>query len=80
MATSYLNLEKLLRQRLQIIGDLEWRDRDSAGHLSELKRVSEALTEEHQALRGTIPAQLNHFLTQASYKKALDFISGAAHS
>ena len=80
MATPYLQLEKLLRQRLQIIGDHAWRDRDSAGHLDELKRVSEALMEEHQALRGSIPAQLNHFLTQASYSKALDFISGPAQT
>lgn len=75
MATPYSNLEHLLRRRLQIIGDHAWRDRDPEAHLNELKNVSEALVAEHQALRRTLPAQLNHFLIQASYSKALDFIT-----
>ncbi len=74
MNDSFLNLEKLLEQRLQVIADHEARDRDPVAHLDQLKGVSEALVKEHEALRGILPARLNHFMTQASYSKALEFI------
>lgn len=77
MNASFLNLEKLLDQRLQIIADHAARDRDPVAHMDQLKSVSEALLKEHEALRGKLPAQLNHFMTQASYSKALDFIRGS---
>jgi hypothetical protein len=77
MNASFLNLEKLLEQRLQIIADHAALDRDPVAHMDQLKSVSEALLKEHEALRGKLPAQLNHFMTQASYSKALDFIRGS---
>ena len=74
MSAPFFHLEKLLEQRFQIIGDHASRDRDPEAHLHQLKSVSEALMKEHDALRGNLPAQLNHFMTQASYSKALEFI------
>lgn len=67
-------LDTLLEERLAVIADHAWRDRDAAGHLEQLKNVSERLQQEHQRLRGQLPARLNHYLTQASFSKALEWI------
>ena len=71
-------LESLLVQRLEVIADHAWRDRDAAGHLERLKQVSEALMTEHERLRaaGAVPPRLHHYLTQCSYSKALDWLRG----
>lgn len=69
-------LAELLRQRLRVIADHEFRDRDADAHLAALREASEALDEEYAALRGTLPPRLNHFMQQASYQKALAFIEG----
>jgi hypothetical protein len=37
-------LTDLLRQRVAIIADHTWRDRDPAGHLDALKEVSEKIS------------------------------------
>ena len=72
------DLEKLLVERLEVIADHAWRDRDAAGHLERLKQVSEALVAEHERLRslGSLPPRLQHYLTQCSYSKALDWLRG----
>lgn len=75
-SAEYQRLEELLTRRLEVIADHAWRDRDSVGHLEELKRVSEALAEEHQRLRGGLPPRLEHFLANASYSKALAYVQG----
>ena len=67
-------LEQLLEQRLAVIADHAWRDRDAVGHLAALQSVSEQLLAEHERLRGVVPARLNHYLTQASFSKALEWI------
>ena len=67
----------MLQQRLGIIADHASRDRDPAAHLAALQHVSEAIHTEHQRLKPTLPARLNHFLTQASYHKALEFLEGS---
>jgi hypothetical protein len=67
-------LESLLVRRLQVITDSDFRNRDAASHLGALREVSEAIDAEVKSLQGRIPARLNHFLSQASYQKALDFI------
>lgn len=67
-------LRHLLEERLRVIADHEWRERDAEAHLARLKEVSEALVAEHQRMRSQVPARLNHFLTQASYSKALDWL------
>ena len=69
-------LRKLLAKRLSIIADHQFRDRDPAAHLQELKEVSEAIDafrEEHQTL---LDPRLRHYLTNASYQKALGWLSG----
>jgi hypothetical protein len=72
-------LAQLLTERLDVIADHEWRERDAAGHLDRLKAVSEALVSEHERLRalGAMPPRLNHFLSQCSYSKALDWVRHA---
>lgn len=67
-------LRTLLQRRLEIIADHAWRDRDPAGQLTALEEVSTEIDAQHHALRGKIPARLGHFLSQASYAKALDWL------
>lgn len=71
-------LAALLRERLAVIGDHAWRDRDPAGQLEKLEAVSLAIGELHGRLRGRIPARLDHFLTQCSYGKALEWVDSSA--
>ncbi len=73
---SWPELRKLLEERLEVIADHALRDRDPETHLERLKTVSERLTAEHARLRAELPARLNHFLTQASYGKALEWLRG----
>ena len=69
-------LADLLRQRISIIADHAWRDRDAAGHLEALKDVSEKLTAWTAANRPNLDAQLRHYLTNASFDKALAHLGG----
>lgn len=70
-------LAELLRQRLSIIADHAWRDRDSAGHLEALKDVSEKLMAWTAENRPNLDAQLRHYLTNASFDKALAHLGDA---
>ena len=67
-------LAQLLRRRISIIADHLWRDRDPDGQLDALKEVSEKITEWTAENRAVIDAQLRHFLTNASFDKALAHI------
>ena len=67
-------LALLLRERLETIADHAWRDRDPEGQLAKLKSVSHAIGHVHSRLRGRIHARLDHFLTQCSYDKALEYL------
>ncbi|MFO1481815.1 MAG: hypothetical protein U1F71_00485 [Verrucomicrobiaceae bacterium] len=71
------HLRVLLQRRLDLIADHAFRDRDAAGHLEALKAVSEELAAEHQRLRTVLPPRLNHFLTQASFSKALEYLDNS---
>ncbi|MEZ5300849.1 MAG: hypothetical protein R3F11_09385 [Verrucomicrobiales bacterium] len=68
------NLPSLLEQRLALIADHEFRDRDAGAHLEALKSVSEEIFAIHGRLRGQIPPRLDHFLQNCSYDKALAFL------
>jgi len=68
----------LLRRRLEVIANHAWRESDPAAQLAELQRVSEAIVAEQQRLQPSLPPRLSHFLTQASYTKALDWIEEQA--
>jgi len=72
--TSLDSLRSLLQRRLDLIADHAFRDRDAAAHLEALKQVSEELGAEHLKLRARLPPRLNHFLTQASFSKALEYL------
>ena len=71
---SFDSLRVLLKRRLDLIADHAFRDRDSAGHLAALQQVSEELGAEHLRLRAQLPPRMNHFLTQASFSKALEYL------
>ncbi len=71
---SWNTLRALLEERLAVIADHELRDRDPQAHLARLREVSEKLVAEHAKLRAELPPRLNHFLLQASYGKALDWL------
>ena len=78
MNSSLDPLAGLLRQRLTVIADHAFRDRDPQAHLEALKAISEEIQCEHESLEGMIPPRLEHFLSGASYDKALAFIEQAA--
>ncbi|MBK1883831.1 hypothetical protein JIN85_15545 [Luteolibacter pohnpeiensis] len=65
------DLAELLRKRLSIISDLTWRDRDPAAHLEALKQVSVQITDWTETHRSVLDARLRHYLSNASYQKAL---------
>ncbi|MEO7101124.1 MAG: hypothetical protein ABI162_17345 [Luteolibacter sp.] len=68
------DLIQLLRQRVSIIADHEWRDRDGNGHLKALKDVSEKIFAWTKAHRSEVDPQLRHYLANASYQKALEHL------
>ena len=71
------SLRTLLQRRLDLIADHAFRDRDAAAHLEALKNVSEEIMAEHQRRRAQLPPRLNHFLTQASFSKALEYLDSS---
>jgi hypothetical protein len=71
---SQKELAALLQKRLAIVADRDFRERDSAGHLDALREVSEAINAKYQALKPQLPPRLRHFMEQASYSKALEYI------
>jgi len=74
------DLTELLRRRIVIIEDHAWRDRDPAGHLSGLQDVSEKIAAWTLAHRGSVDAQLRHYLANSSFQKALAHLDAAAGS
>ena len=67
-------LTDLLCRRRDIISDREFRDRDTFGHLEALKEVSEAIAAWQVANATGLDARLEHFLTNASFDKALVYL------
>jgi len=68
-------LAALLQRRLEVIADHTWRDRDPAAHLQALAEVSGEISDWTKEHRAELDPQLRHFLANASYAKALDFIT-----
>lgn len=71
----HAELQTLLRQRLSIISDHAFRDRDPAAHLEALKSTSEKIDSYAKAHFQEFDARLRHYLGNASYQKALDHLS-----
>ena len=74
MPVNFPDLVKRLEDRVEVIADHEFRDRDPEAHLEALKKVSEAIVSWHEAHRSEIDGNLDHFLTGASYQKALLYL------
>lgn len=77
MNNELINLAKLLKERLQIIADHEFRDKDPNAHLESLKKVSEAIEDKYRSLKKTLDPRLRHYLTNMSYEKALKHIENS---
>ena len=77
MNNELINLAKLLKERLQIIADYEFRDKDPNAHFESLKKVSESIEEKHRSLKKTLDPRLRHYLTNMSYEKALKHIENS---
>ena len=67
-------LAQLLRKRVAIIADHAWRDENPASHLDALKSISEEISAWSLAHRSTLDPQLRHFLSNASFQKALSHV------
>lgn len=76
LKTSLSELAERLSERLDIIADTRLAKQDPVVHLDQLKSAAEAIFALQQQLKGKIPAQLEHFLDNSSYNKALAFIKG----
>ena len=72
----HARLVAALRDRLAVIADHAFRDRDPQGHLARLRAVSERL----DAIAAEVPAdadpQFRHYLQRHSYDKALAWLDG----
>jgi hypothetical protein len=71
---SQQELAALLKRRLEIIADQSFKERDADAHLAALREVSEEIDAKYQTVKKDLPPRLRHFMEQASYSKALDFI------
>lgn len=74
MPSTHPELQILLQQRLDVIADHSFRDRDPAAHLEALKTVSEKIQEYTASHMAEFDAKLKHYLTNSSYQKALDHL------
>jgi len=70
----YRNLAEALRERIAVIADRDWYQRDPAGQLERLKAVSERIAAIGSALPAPLDPRLAHFLQRCSYDKALAFL------
>ena len=67
-------LQSLLKRRLAVIADHQLRNENSVAHLAQLASVSEAIDKVFQEHKKDLPPRLCHFLAQASFQKALEFL------
>jgi len=74
MPDLYAELATALRERLAVIADREFYERDPAAHLERLKSVSEKITQLGAALPRPLPGDFAHYLQRASYEKALAWL------
>ncbi len=67
-------LAAALRERLEVIGDREARERDAAAHLERLQAASEKIDALWAVSPGRAHAGLAHFFERRSYDKALAWL------
>lgn len=70
----YQSLADALRDRMSVIADREFFQRDPSGHLEKLKVVSHRIDECAAALPPPVPGELAHYIHRASFAKALTWI------
>ena len=71
-------LRQLLVRRIAVIADKELRMHDPELQLAQLREVSEAIMRWHELHRSNLSPRLDHYLTNASFDKALAFIDNPA--
>lgn len=76
----FAELASALRERLAVIADRAWYQRDPVGHLEALKAASAKIEAAGAALPKPVPGDLSHFLHGASYQKALAWLEARGHS
>ena len=77
----YETIRKLLKRRLEIIGDQQMRESDPQEQLSLLKTVSEQIDAWRDRHREQLPFRLRHFLDQYSLDiHIMDHIQGGVYS
>jgi hypothetical protein len=74
----HAELIQLLRRRESVIADHAWRDRDAAGHLEALKKVSEEISAWAASHGQAADPRLRHYLANASFSKALSHLEAQA--
>ena len=68
MDNEFNKLAKLLRTRLKIIADHEFREKDPDSHLEALKEISMAIENEYNVLEKSLEPRLKHYLYRATRK------------
>jgi hypothetical protein len=74
MKADFSELTEALRQRLNLVGDHEFRDRDPKGHLEQLKSAASRLDAAIAQLPIQCDPELRHYLKRQSYVKALAWL------
>lgn len=74
MSRAMEELRQLLKKRLEVIADKALRESDPASQLQQLREVSEAITQWHETHRTGLHERLDHYLSRASFDKALAFL------
>ena len=75
-STPEQELAHALRERIALIADRAWAQRDAASHLEALKNISERIQTLSETLPPPVHPQLRHYLQRCSFDKALAFLSG----
>jgi hypothetical protein len=70
----YVKLATALRERLDVISDREFRERDPADHLAKLRQASERIEQLKNDLPANADPMLTHYLDRMSLSKALEFV------
>ena len=71
-------LSAALRQRLALIADRAFYQRDPSAHLAELQAVSEKITALAAQLPPPVDPQLAHYFQRGSFDKALAFLEASS--
>ena len=73
-ADNYQTLAKALRERVALIADREFYQRDPAAHLAQLQAISGNIAASTAHLPPHTDPRLTHYLERCSYEKALAFL------